>query len=264
MCNYNSVFIKKSKKLKLREKEKALIDLDRKMQNGFEYKDWPIIKAQGDDDWCLEMAHWEFVPYWIKSDEALKESRKKFTTLNATSERLLESKMFRDAAIKRRCIVLSSGFYEWRHLQPIGAKKPIAYPYFITTNTELDMPLFMMAGIYQPTVDFSTGEVIDSFSIVTTAANSLMEQIHNKKKRMPTILTHALAEEWIQEGLSESRIHEIASFQLNSSELKAWNISKDFRTADYPLEEYRYEELPELIINSNQELNVPLGTKYLL
>ena len=80
MCNYNSVFIKKSKKIKLKEKEMALIDLDRKMQNGFEYKNWPIIKGLGDDDWLLEMAHWEFVPYWIKSAEALKESRKKFNT----------------------------------------------------------------------------------------------------------------------------------------------------------------------------------------
>ena len=56
------------------------------MQNGFEYKDWPIIKAQGDDDWRLEMANWEFVPSWIKSAEALKESRKKFNTLTWTSQ----------------------------------------------------------------------------------------------------------------------------------------------------------------------------------
>ena len=226
----------------------ALIDLDRKMQNGFEYKNWPIIKGLGDDDWLLEMAHWEFVPYWIKSAEALKESRKKFNTLNATSERLLESKMFRDAALKRRCLILSSGFYEWRHYLPNGAKKPITYPYYITTNTENEIPLFMMAGIYQPTVDFSTGEMIDSFSIVTTLANSLMEQIHNTKKRMPTILNHALAEEWIKDGLSETRIQEIAKYQLSSTDLRAWNISKDFRTAVHPIEEYHFEGLPKLII----------------
>ena len=258
MCNYNSVFINKSKKLKLKEKEKTLIEVDRKMQNGFEYKNWPIIKAMGNDDWGIEMAHWEFVPYWIKSEEALKESRKKFNTLNATSERLLESKMFRDAALKRRCLILSSGFYEWRHYQPEGAKKPITYPYYITTNAENNnlyqnhnqnkMPLFLMAGIYQPTVDFTTGEVIDSFSIVTTAANQLMEQIHNTQKRMPTLLTDALAEEWIGKDLSEIRINEIATFQFDSSAMKAWNISKDFRTATNPIEEYRFEELPELIL----------------
>ncbi len=213
------------------------------MQNGFEYKNWPIIKASGNDDWNLEMAHWEFVPYWIKSQEALNESRKKFNTLNATSERLLESKMYRDAAINRRCLILSSGFYEWRHFQPEGVKKPNTYPYFITLKNELETPLFMMAGIYQPTVDFNTGEMLDSFSIVTTAANPIMNQIHNVKKRMPTILTPELAEEWIEDQLPEKRIHEIASFQLDSSMMKAWNISKDFRTAYNPLEEYHYEEL---------------------
>jgi len=240
------VFIKKTKKLVLREKQKALIEVERKMQNGFEYKNWPIIKAVGDNDWQVEMAHWEFVPYWIKSENALKESRKKFNTLNATSERLLESKMYRDAALKRRCLILSSGFYEWRHYQPEGARKPITYPYFITTHSAEETPLFMMAGIYQPTVDYSTGEVIDSFSIVTTVANPLMEQIHNTKKRMPTILNAALAEEWINKDLTEDRIQQIASYQLDSAALKVWNISKDFRTATNPTEEVRYEELPEL------------------
>ncbi len=247
MCNYNSVFIKKTKKIILREKEKALIDLERKMQNGFEYKNWPIIKAKGDDDWQLEMGHWEFVPYWIKSIESLKESRKKFNTLNATSERLLESKMFREAALNRRCLILSSGFYEWRHYQPEGAKKAITYPYYITLGTEKELPLMMMAGIYQPTVDFSTGEIIDSFSIVTTEANSLMTQIHNTKKRMPTLLTMDLAEEWINKDLSESRIKAIASFQMESSVLNAWNISKDFRTSTNPLEKCHYDELPDLL-----------------
>jgi len=154
--------------------------------------------------------------------------------------------MYRDAALKRRCLILSSGFYEWRHYQPEGAKKPITYPYYITTNTMDETPLFMMAGIYQPTVDFTTGEVLDSFSIVTTAANPLMQQIHNTKKRMPTLLDRALAEEWMNRDLPEARIQEIASYQLDSKQLKAWNISKDFRSAMNPMEEYRYEELPPL------------------
>ena len=120
--------------------------------------------------------------------------------------------------------------------------------YFAQNQNQNQMPLFLMAGIYQPTVDFTTGEVIDSFSIVTTAANQLMEQIHNTQKRMPTLLTDALAEEWIGKDLSEIRINEIATSQFDSSAMKAWNISKDFRTATNPIEEYRFEELPELIL----------------
>jgi putative SOS response-associated peptidase YedK len=168
-------------------------------------------------------------------------------TLNATCERLLDSKMYKEAAIKRRCLILSSGFYEWQHFKPFGVKKPLAYPYHITVQTESNKPLFFMAGIFQPTIDFETGELKDSFAIVTTAANSLMEQIHNLKKRMPTILPLYLAEEWLSNGLSEQRILEIASFKLPSEAIIAHTIRKDFRTSNNPLEAFEYSELPTLV-----------------
>jgi putative SOS response-associated peptidase YedK len=73
--------------------------------------------------------------------------REKFNTLNATAERLLASKLFKQPTLKRRCLVLSTGFYEWRHFKPEGEKREQAYPYFISLKNQ---PLFFMAGIYQP------------------------------------------------------------------------------------------------------------------
>ncbi len=248
MCNYNGIKISKEATLKVFERKKQLQAMESLVQSGFEYKDWPIIKPQQNNDWSLEMAHWEFVAPWIRTQEAQKESRKKFMTLNATCERLLESKMFREAAIKRRCLILSSGFYEWQHYKPIGEKKPLTYPYHITVSSDRNEPLFFMAGIYQPTIDFETGELKDSFAIVTTAANSLMEQIHNVKKRMPTILPQHLAEEWISDRLTEDRILEIASYKLPSEKMIANTIRKDFRTSENPLEYFEYPELPSLIL----------------
>jgi len=151
--------------------------------------------------------------------------------------------MYRDATLKRRCIVLSSGFYEWRHYKPVGAKKENAYPYFITIKGK---PVFLMAGIYQPWIDKNTGETIDSFAIVTTAANDMMSKVHNKKKRMPTILNENLAQEWLQEELNESRIKEIANFQLAAEEMEATSIKKDFKIAAHPQEKFIYAELPSL------------------
>jgi putative SOS response-associated peptidase YedK len=103
-----------------------------------------------------------------------------------------------------------------------------------------------MAGIYQPWTDKNTGETIDSFAIVTTAANDLMSKVHNKKKRMPTILSESLAHEWLQEGLIESRIKEIANFQLANEDMEAISIRKDFKTAVHPQEKFVYAELPSL------------------
>jgi putative SOS response-associated peptidase YedK len=245
MCYFNSINLNIGEVIKISKKEKKI---DRQIKSnvtsGFEFTQWPIIKEDPNSaDLLLEMGHWEFIPSWIHNNKELETSREKFTTLNAKGENLLESKMYRDASLKRRCIILSSGFYEWRHYKPIGAKKENAYPYFITIK---DKPVFFMAGIYQPWTDKNTGETIDSFAIVTTAANTLLSKVHNKKKRMPTILSESLAHEWIQDELNESRIKEIANFQLDVEDMEANSIRKDFKISAHPQEKFIYPELPSL------------------
>ena len=103
-----------------------------------------------------------------------------------------------------------------------------------------------MAGIWQPWTDQLSGEMVHSFAIVTTQANGLMEKIHNTKKRMPTILPNALAEEWIS-PIRENRIQEIARFQAEESSLSAYPLAKDFNRGIFnPLEEVEYAHLPPL------------------
>ena len=48
-----------------------------------------------------------------------------------------------------------------------------------------------------------------------------MEQIHNSKKRMPTILTEDLAWEWLFGNLDEERITEIARYQFPTEQMEA-------------------------------------------
>lgn len=233
--------------LRLKQIEKqfgTLAALDA-LKSGFSYSNWQVLTATADKtDIQLQEMHWEFIPWWIKDEEQLKEARKQgIPWLNATSEKLLESKMFRDAALKRRCLVVASWFYEWRHYKPAGAKKDIAYPYLITLPGH---NYFYMAGIWQPWTDKSTGEVINTFAIVTTKANALMEAVHNTKKRMPTILPEELAYEWIMADLPEERIKEIAAYQYPAEEMQAQTIQKDFKTAPNPLAPFKYQELPEI------------------
>ncbi len=64
-------------------------------------------------------------------------------------------------------------------------------------------------GIWTPWRDKNTGGYVESFAIVTTKAKKLMEQVHNSKKRMPTILNEDLAYEWMFGKLDEKRITEI-------------------------------------------------------
>jgi putative SOS response-associated peptidase YedK len=166
-------------------------------------------------------------------------------TLNAVGEEMMRKPTYRDAAMNRRCLVLSSGFYEWRHYTPPGLNKDVAYPYYVTVR---DKQYFFMGGIYQQWTDRLTGETVEGFSIVTTRANSLLEQVHNKKKRMPLIFTEELAREWIMDGMSEDRINELARYQFPSISMQAVSIDKLFRDSVDPASPYEYAELPPLVL----------------
>lgn len=250
MCNFMGFKVTKVEYIRLRQIEKelgtvaAMEELEI-LKSGFSYSNSLIVKKSGENDIDLTRAHWEFIPPWIKDEAALKEARKKgIPWLNARSETLLESKMFGTAALHRRCLVLASHFFEWRHYKPEGAKKDIAYPYIIEHVSD---DYFYMAGIWQPWVDKESGESVDTFAIVTTKANELMSVIHNSKQRMPTILPEDLAWSWIMDDLSEDQIRHIAGFQLPSEMLHAHTIAKNFKEPGIdPTQEFEYEELPHL------------------
>jgi putative SOS response-associated peptidase YedK len=249
MCNYLGYIVTADELIMLRKIEKEFsvdVALD-VLRSGFEYDNWRIIVATPDKmDWEERTMHWEFIPWWVKNWDEVKAARKQgIPWLNATAEKLLQSKMFREAALKRRCLVPAHHFYEWRWYKPDWSKKDLAYPYVISMK---DHARFFMAGIWQPWTDKETGEMIDTFAVVTTAANPLMQQVHNKKKRQPTILPIELAEEWIFDELGETRIQELASYQLSADQMKAITIRKDFREMEDPTMEFIYEELPALVL----------------
>lgn len=249
MCNYYGYQVSRLQFIRLKqiEKEFGLAAALEVVKSGFSYSNATVLVPTADKiDFTIEQMHWEFIPPWIKNEEELAAARRQgIPWLNARSETVLSSKMFRDAALQRRCLVLATHFFEWRHYKPEGAKKEIAYPYLIELA---DQDYFYMAGIWQPWTNRDTGEVINTFAIVTTEANELMSVVHNKKKRQPTILTEELAWEWMMGDLKESRIAEIARYQLPSENFSAYTIQKDFRTAEDPLAEFEYEDLPALDI----------------
>lgn len=248
MCYFYGYKVSRGEYAILKDLERRY-GLDAAMQvlyDGFRFGELPtIIPDDTFTDIVVKPMHWEFIPVWIKDMTALKEARKQgIPWLNATADKLLESKMFRNAALKRRCLVPATHFFEWRHYKPAGAAKELSYPYIVQMADESP---FYMAGIWQPWTDKETGETMDTFAIVTTKANELMLQVHNKKKRMPTILPQDLAWEWIMtKDISEERIQQIASFQLPSEQMQAHPIAKDFKTAADPLCPFEYEDLPEL------------------
>jgi putative SOS response-associated peptidase YedK len=108
MCNYIGIRVSKKQLILLKriEKQLGILAALKELQSGFEYGNWGIIKANADKtDIDISLAHWEFIPPWIKDTTALKDARKQgIPWLNATAEKLLDGKMFRNAALNRRCL----------------------------------------------------------------------------------------------------------------------------------------------------------------
>lgn len=260
MCFYNGINVNRATHIRLKKIEKEIGDfrpaLQRPMQSGFAYGQWPVLRPKnGGSDVDLLLMHWELVPFYVKTAAEWSHFRHggfnpqtgrrdpPRNTLNAIGEEMLEKVSYKQAARKRRCLVLSSGFYEWRHFTPPGSKKDLAYPYHITLPGH---EYFFMGGIWQPWTDQETGEMMETFSIVTTAANALMSEVHNKKQRMPLILDDDHAEAWIREDLPEDEIRKLAIWQYPSAGMNAQTIRKDFREAMDPTEPFNYPELPPL------------------
>jgi len=262
MCYYTGIKVSQNELIRLLDVERQLQQMEvfKPVQNGFDYGNCVVIKPSADCTWEFAEMEWGFLPPWLKNREAVnnfrfayKDASGKFrpglTTLNATGEELLApGKMFRDAALNRTCLILSSGFFEWRHVFPMGKKgvplkTSVKYPYHITVR---DVPYFFMAGIWQSWSDKETGETVDTCAIVTTKANPLMEMIHNSKKRMPVIFSEELAGEWLSDGVSEERITELATHQYPAEAMHAYTIQKDFRSAADPCEAFEYAELNAL------------------
>jgi putative SOS response-associated peptidase YedK len=58
--------------------------------------------------------------------------------------------------------------------------------------------LFAFAGLYSHWGNKNTGEIKNTYTILTTEANPLLAEIHNHKKRMPVILKREDQANWLQ------------------------------------------------------------------
>jgi putative SOS response-associated peptidase YedK len=176
------------------------------VQSAFEFPQWPVIASDNPGE--IRMMRWGLIPSWIRDRDSAMKFR--INTVNARLETIHEKPAFRQAATERHCLVLADGFYEFRELQ--GKK----FPYFIRIR---DGRLFALAGLYEHWADRLTGEIIPTFSILTTQANPFMEVIHNRKKRMPVILTEKDEPVWLSPGSAGS----LKPFP--EGQMEAWPVS---------------------------------------
>lgn len=134
----------------------------------------------------LDVLRWGLVPYWTKEPARARQTGAP-RPVNARADTVATSRMFRDAYQRRRCLVPTSGWYEWQK-QPDGRKQAHAF-------TRHDDQPMAFAGLWEG-VRWPDGEVLRTFAILTTEPNAEAAPIHD---RMPLALTEADWPLWLGE-----------------------------------------------------------------
>lgn len=143
----------------------------------------PVVRLNRDSAQReFALLRWGLVPFWAK------DAKLGYSTFNARAEEIAAKPAFREALKKRRCLVPADAFYEWQKLDPKNKQ-----PYAIALR---DGGPYAFAGLWerwQP----KEGEALETFTILTTDPNALMEPIHN---RMPVILEPRDYTRWLDAG----------------------------------------------------------------
>ncbi len=153
----------------------------------------------------LVRLHWGLIPSW--ADDPKIGNR----MINARGETVAEKPSFRTAFKRRRCLVLADGFYEWR--KEGKAKQP----YYIRMK---DQAPIAFAGLWEHWK--KNGLDIESCTIITTSANQLMSQLHD---RMPVILSGKDIDTWLDPTINDAETLQPMLDPYPSEEMEAYPVS---------------------------------------
>ncbi len=140
--------------------------------------DMPVVLQHEKEGRVIDKYRWGLVPFWAK------EVNTGYSMFNARAESIASKRTYQKPFKKQRCIVPASGFYEW-------VKTPDGkIPHYITLK---DQGLMSFAGLYEHWQG-DGGQVVNSFTIITTESNDKLAPIHD---RMPAILLDQEIDHWL-------------------------------------------------------------------
>ncbi len=152
----------------------------------------------------LDLLRWGLLPHFTTDPKAARRP------INARAETVRALPLFRSAFAQRRCLVPATAFYEWRVVA--DGKQPFAV-------ARIDGAPMALAGLWESWTA-PDGELLRSFTIVTTTANAEMSALH---ERMPVILERGAWAEWL-DGPAE----QAAALMRPAPDgtLRAWTVSR--------------------------------------
>ena len=145
----------------------------------------PVVITENGNRQIISM-QWGHTPSWAK-DTAHE------TRINTRSETLMRAD-HKNIITNHRCIIPASGFYEWD--KSTQARTP--YYFYAKQNDFLSF-----AGIWEHN-QLPSGELIKTFTIITTKADDTISRVHN---RMPLMLNKILVDIWLDPKTNHERLY---------------------------------------------------------
>jgi len=149
---------------------------------------------------------WGLVPEWSKDEKS------GYKLINARKETISEKPAFKKSLIQRRCVIIADGFFEW--YRTTSTKTP--YYFYLKDNN-----IFGFAGLWT-VLTRDDGTKLSTCAIITTKANTLMQDIHD---RMPVILTEDAAKLWLDPKNRDVEVLQKLLVEYDSQEMMLHQVS---------------------------------------
>lgn len=160
----------------------------------------PFLRQGGADDLALVIGQWGLIPAWSKTPTL------KYSTQNCRSEEAAEKPTYKDAWLKgQRCIIPALSFDE-----PCWETGKNVWWRFRRTD---GLP-WGLAGLWNTWTDRKSGEVVESYTMLTINADShpIMSRMHKpdpksppeqQDKRSVVAIEQGDVEQWLMGSLEE-------------------------------------------------------------
>lgn len=171
--------------------------------------------------------------YWGLPPEMTKNKPVSRKLINADAEQFMIKASYKNALIKRRCLIPANGIYLWKG---ISKKGKVPYRYILD-----DEKPFLIAGIWEE-FESEISTDIHTFSMITIPAGKQFSELSNV---MPAIISNRNLESWLSEKTPDTKLMEMmlatpklsfgsypVSSQINNALLDSIDLVKPSKPMD--------------------------------
>lgn len=157
-------------------------NLDYWSQRVFPHKEFPVVIAE-EGQRVVKQMNYSLVPKWSQV------RRPKFSTYNCRIESVCEKPTWREPIKRHRCLVGFTSFYESCYEGSHAGN--------VVEFQQAEHGLLVAAGIWEQWVDKSTGEVLDSFAIITTKPDPYIKSVGHDRSPLFLPQSNEVFTEWL-------------------------------------------------------------------